>query len=214
MVSLSRSPKAAIGSVPVIAKPAPEIIVSKIFHESFELVAEVLTILCGSPQRAESTVAANLVGMASPKLTDEPSKNLARLRSKSIETMQQEWTPSPAFEDLRHSPLALVRSLPYPQAAVFVLHHFSGLGPHEASVALGSTEAGVKINLKQATEAVRSRLNQPNSDLATVFGAECEIMANQVFADPEILVQILLELASKKSKPVRVPKRSRRRLRA
>jgi DNA-directed RNA polymerase specialized sigma24 family protein len=212
MVSLSRSQKAAFDNA-ISAEPPAEIIISKIFHHSFELVAEVLTIISGSPQRAESAVASNLVDMASPKLTDEPGQNLSRLRAASIETMELEWIPSPTFSELRHSPLALLRSLSYPQAVAFVLHNFSRLSTVEIAVALGLNEAGVKMHLGKATEAVKLRLNQPKRDLASVFNAEAEILANQVFADPEILVQILLELATKKSEPAPTPRKSLRRLR-
>lgn len=212
MVSLSRSPKAALDGA--IGKQAPpEIIISKVFHQSFEPVAEALTVLCGSPQRAESIVARSLTQMASPKLTDKSNRNLGILRARSIETLEADWIPSPTPEQLRHSPLALIQSLPFAQAVAYVLHFFSGLDTAEIAFALGSTEAGCKVHLRKASETIESRLQQPKSDPIVVFKSECKILANQVFGDPEILVQILLELATERHDPAR-KQPVRRRLRA
>lgn len=212
MASLFRSPKAPFDGA-IGKQMPPEITISKVFHQSFEPVAEALTVLCGSPQRAESIVARSLTQMASPRLTDKPDQNLGRLRIKSLEALGADWIPSPTPEQLRHSPLALIQSLPFAQAVAYVLHFFSGLDTSEIAFAMGSTEAGSKVQLRKATETIESRLQQPKSDPTIIFSSECEILANQVFADPEILVQVLLELAIEKREPAQ-KKPARRRLRA
>ncbi len=200
----SSTQKAPLGSASRQITSA-EVIISKVFHHSFDLVTEVVAVLCGSPRRAQSIVAQNLVGMATHRLTDDPARNLARLRAKSLETLKAEWIPTPTSNSMRHSPLALIQSLPFGEAAAYVLDSFAGLDPVDISVALGSTEAGAKAELKRATFAIKSRIKQEPEDLVSVFNSEAEFMASQEYAEPKILEQILADIAAQTPQTVRRP---------
>jgi hypothetical protein len=193
MVTLSRSADASPDGPTIHAVPT-EAIISKIFDHSFEQIAEMAAVLCGSAKEAEALVARSLAQLATHRLTDEPERNLTKLRAKTIEALRDSWTASPTVEELRHSPLALVRSLPFEQAVAFVLRHFSGQDNLAVGTALNRTEAGARHHYEAATATILRRLIKPVADLVYAFADECEGLALQVDADPEILARILRDL--------------------
>lgn len=193
MVTLFRS-AAASPYGPTIQAVPTEVIITKIFNQSFEPVAEMTAVLCGSATEAEALVARSLSQLATHRLTDEPERNLTKLRAKTIEALRDNWTAAPTVDELRHSPLALVRSLPFEQAVAFVLRHFCGQDNSAVGTALNRTEAGARHHYESATAAILRRLIKPVADLVHAFAGECEGLALQIDADPEILARILREL--------------------
>lgn len=193
MVTLFRSSKAS-PTAPKISRVSAEAAIAKIFEESFKSIAESIAVLNGDPARAEALVAMALAQMATTRLTDQPERNRNRLRHHSIEILKQDWTASPTMLELRHSPLALVRSLPFEQAVAFVLRHFSGQDNYGIANALNCTAAGARANYEAATATILKRLIKPIADLTYAFANECEALAAQVDADPEILARILRDL--------------------
>ena len=168
--------------------------IAKIFEYSYEQVTEMVAVLCGCPKKAETLVADSLALLATQRLTDDPERNLTQLRAKSIEALSLDWVGSPTLDELRHSPLALVRSLPFEQAVAFVLRHFCGESNFAVATALNKTEAGARHHYNTATATILRRLIKPIEDLVNAFAHECEQLALQVDADPQILARVLRDI--------------------